>query len=167
TGRANGIANAAKFLDWMYTDEAMELVSWGKEGETYEVVNGKKQFITDENGTLPNTMYGFKVYGSFTRLDPDAAAAMQSETTLESEKMLIEHTLPYLPITLWLDFNDEEQDVIDTYNTGLVSHTNEMLTKFMLGQAPLSEFDSFVKTLHEMGVEEILAAYTSAYDRVK
>ncbi|MBE6966643.1 MAG: extracellular solute-binding protein [Ruminococcaceae bacterium] len=167
TGRKKGIANAAKFIDWLYTDEAMELVSWGKEGETYEVVNGKKQFITDENGTLANTMYGFQVYGSFTRLDPEAAKALQSETTLESEQMVMEHTLPYLPVTLWLDFNDEEQDVIDTYSTGLVSHTNEMLTKFMLGQAPLSEFDSFVETLNEMGVEEVLAAYTSAYDRVK
>ena len=167
TGRANGVANAAKFLDWLYTDEAMELVSWGKEGETYEIVDGKKKFITDADGTLPNTMYGFQVYGSFTRLDPEAAAAMQTETTLESEQMLIEHTLPYLPITLWLDFNDEEQKVIDTYNTGIRTHTDEMLVKFMLGQAPLSEFDSFVETLYEMGVEDVLAAYTSAYDRVK
>ena len=42
TGRAEGIANAAKFVDWMYTDEAMELVSWGKEGETFEIKDGKK-----------------------------------------------------------------------------------------------------------------------------
>ncbi|MBE6965657.1 MAG: extracellular solute-binding protein [Ruminococcaceae bacterium] len=167
SGRTEGIANAAKFLDWMYTDEAMELVSWGKEGETYEVVDGKKKFITDEDGTLPNTMYGFQLYGTFCRLDPLAAEAMQTETTLESEELIIEHTLPYHPVTLWLDFNDEEESIIEMYKTGLVTYTEEMLVKFMLGQEPLSNFDIFRETLNEMGVAEVLAAYESAYNRVK
>ncbi len=167
TGRAEGIANAAKFLDWMYTDEAMELVSWGKEGETYEVVDGKKKYITDETGALPNVLYGFHTYGSFCRMDPEAAKAIQSETTLESEAIVTEHQLPYYPVTLWLDFNDEEQAVMDMYRTGIQSYTQEMLTKFLLGQEPLSNFDSFVANSNEMGVEELLAAYASAYDRVK
>jgi len=167
SGRAEGIANAAKFLDWMYTDEAMELVSWGKEGETYEVINGKKTFITDENNTLPNTMYGFQTYGTFCRLDPLAAEAMQSETTLASEDIVIEHTLPEYPVTLWLDFNEEEEAVIEMYKTGLKTYTEEMLIKFMLGQEPLTNFDTFVETLKSMGVEEVLAAYESAYNRVK
>ncbi|MBQ9986397.1 MAG: extracellular solute-binding protein [Oscillospiraceae bacterium] len=167
SGRAEGIANAAKFIDWMYTDEAMELVSWGKEGETYEVVDGKKKFITDEVGTLPNTMYGFQTYGSFCRLDPLAAEAIQTETTLESEALVVEHTLPYYPVTLWLDFNDEEQAVIDTYKTGLVTYSEEMLIKFLLGQEPLSNFDAFVENLKDMNLEDVLAAYESAYNRVK
>ncbi len=167
TGNAEGIANAAKFVDWMYTDEAMELVSWGKEGETYEVVDGKKKFITDEDGAAPNILYGFQLYGSFTRLDPEAAKAVQSETTVESEAIVSEHMLPQYPVTLWLDFNDDEQAVIDTYKTGLDTQTEEMLLKFMLGQEPLSNFDKFVETLNEMGVAEVLAAYESAYNRVK
>ena len=167
TGKADGIANAAKFIDWMYTDEAMELLSWGKEGETYEIVDGKKKFITDETGAAPNTLYGFQLYGSFTRLDPEAAAAVQSETTLASEDIVAGHMLPYYPVTLWLDFNDEEQTVIDTFNTGLKTYTEEMLTKFILGQEPLSNFDKFRKTLEEMSVADVLAAYESAYNRVK
>ncbi|MBQ4543954.1 MAG: extracellular solute-binding protein [Oscillospiraceae bacterium] len=167
TGKADGIANAAKFIDWMYTDEAMELLSWGKEGETYEVVDGKKRFITDEAGSAPNTLYGFQLYGSFTRLDPEAAAAVQSETTLASADIVAGHMLPYYPVTLWLDFNDEEQTVIDTYNTGLTTYTQEMLVKFILGQEPLSSFDAFRKTLEEMSVADVLEAYESAYNRVK
>ena len=167
SGRAEGIANAAKFLDWMYTDEAMELVSWGKEGETYEVVDGKKKFITDENGTMPNTMYGFQLYGTFCRLDPLAAEAMQSEATLESEDIVKGYALPYYPVTEWLDFNDDEQAVMDMYRTALLTYTDEMFIKFMLGHEPLSKFDEFKATLEEMGVAEVLAAYESAYNRVK
>ena len=166
TGRANGIANAAKFLDWMYTDDAYELLSWGKEGETYEVVDGKKKYICAE-GERPDAKYGFTLYGSFTRFDPEAAAAMQSETTLESEAMLREHTLPYYPVTLWLDFNDKEQAVIDTYWAGCKTYTDEMMIKFILGQEPLSGYDAFVENLKDMNVEDVLGAYKSAYDRVK
>lgn len=167
TGNADAIANAAKFIDWMYTDEAMELVSWGKEGETYEIIDGKKKFITDENNSAPNALYGFQLYGTFTRLDPLAAEAVQSETTLESEAMVVEHTLPYYNPNSWLTFNDEEQDVIDEYYTALVSRTEEMFLKFILGQEPISNFDKFVEELNEMGVKEVIGAYESAYSRVK
>ena len=112
-------------------------------------------------------MYGFSLYGTFTRFDPLAAEAFQSKTTLESEALIREHTLPYYPVTLWLDFNDEEQAVIDMYNTGIRTYTEEMMIKFLLGQEPLSNFDSFVETLNSMGVEEVLGAYESAYARVK
>lgn len=112
-------------------------------------------------------MYGFQLYGSFCRLDPLAAEAVQSETTLESESILREHTLPYYPVTLWLDFNEEEQSVIDMYKTGLLTYTDEMMLKFILGQEPISNFDTFVETAKEMGVQEVLGAYESAYNRVK
>ncbi|MBQ2743192.1 MAG: hypothetical protein IJF32_10360 [Oscillospiraceae bacterium] len=131
------------------------------------MVDGKKKFITDEAGALPNTLYGFQTYGSFARLDPLAAEAMQSETTLKSEDLIVEHTLSEYPVTLWLDFNDEEQAAIDMYKTGVQTYTEEMLIKFMLGQEPLSNFDTFRETLKEMGVDEVVAAYESAYNRVK
>ena len=96
-----------------------------------------------------------------------AAEAVQSEITLESEDLVVEHTLPEYPVTLWLDCNDEEQAVIDTYLSGLQTYTEEMLIKFVLGQAPISEFDEFVENVKSMGLDEVLAAYESAYNRVK
>ncbi|MBE6965592.1 MAG: extracellular solute-binding protein [Ruminococcaceae bacterium] len=166
TGNKDGIANAAKLVDWMYTDEARELLSWGKEGETYEVADGKRKFITDDAGTLPNSLYGFMTYGSFTRIDSEAVMATQTEATAETRDLVQEHTLPYYNPTIYLSFNDEEQAAIDTYLTQCITHTNEMLTKFILGIEPISNFDSFVKTLEELGVNEVVAAYKSAYDRI-
>ena len=166
TGNAEGIANAAKFVDWMYTDEARELLSWGKEGETYEVVDGKRRFITDENNTLPSTLYGFTTYGSFTRLDSEAVKAMQTEATAETRDLVQAHTLPYYNPGKYISFNDEEQDAIDTYLTQVRTYTNEMLSKFVRGIEPVSSFDAFVKTLEELGVNEVVAAYKSAYERI-
>lgn len=53
------------------------------------------------------------------------------------------------------------------YNTSIVTYTEQMLLKFMLGQEPLSNFDTFRETLKEMGVDEVLKVYESAYSRVK
>jgi len=36
---------AAGFLDAYYSDESIDLINWGVEGVTYEVVNGEKQYI--------------------------------------------------------------------------------------------------------------------------
>lgn len=161
------IANAAKFVDWFYTDEAKELVSWGKEGETYEVVDGKKKYITDATGTQANTLYGFGTYGTFTRMDPEAVLAFESVDIAETRDMVLEHTMPYANPTLWLAFSNEEQKVKDEYETALAMYAQEMVSKFLLGQEPLSKWDEFVSTMKEMGTDKLTEAYESAYSRIK
>ncbi len=167
TGDKTGIANAMKLLDWMYSDEAVGLVSWGKEGETYEVVDGKKQYITDEYKSQASTLFGIKTYGTYTRFDPEAALAFESEEIKERRELRLEHTLPYTYPTLWLGYNNEEQRVIDEVRAACYTRTDEMFAKFVLGHEPLSKFDAFREELKEMGVEDLLATYKSAYDRIK
>ncbi|MBE6965329.1 MAG: extracellular solute-binding protein [Ruminococcaceae bacterium] len=167
SGDAKRMANAAKYLDWFYTDEAMELVSWGKEGETYEVKDGKKVFISDETGAMPNTLYGISTSGVFTRMDPAAIAKMDSADIAETRDMVLEHTMPYANPAGTLSFNEEEQRAKEDITTAMGTYTNEMLTKFILGQEPLSKFAEFQNTLDEMGLSELLKAYESAYARVK
>ena len=161
------IANAAKFVDWYYSDEGYEMTSWGVEGETYEVVDGKKQYIVDEAGTQANTLYGFGTYGSFTRMDPAAVNAFESKDIAETRDMVLEHTMPYANPTITLGFNEEEQKVRDNLLASITSYAEENLAKFILGQKPLSEFDSFVTGLYDMGLNDILGVYTSAYSRIK
>lgn len=167
SGDKNRIDKAACFIDWFYTDEAKELLSWGKEGETYEVANGKKQFIFDDNGTDISNLYGFQLYGTFTRLDPEAVLSAQSETIAETRDMVLDHTLPYVNPSEWLSFNEEEQKIVDEYFAACMTYSEEMFAKFMLGQEPISNFDKFVETLNEMGVDKLLSAYESAYNRTK
>ena len=161
------IVNTAKYIDWFYTDEAVELVSWGKEGETFEVVDGKKKYITDENNTQVIALYGFGSNGSFMRMDPDAVTTSESADIAETRDMVLEHTAPYANPVLYLGLNEEEMNVQEEIGTGITTYVREMLTKFILGQEPISNFDGFVNTLNEMGVDELLAAYESAYNRIK
>ncbi len=167
SGDEKRMANAAKFLDWFYTDEAKDIVSWGKEGETYKVVDGEKVYIQDEEGTQVNTLYGFITHGTFTRLDPKAVEAAESADIAAVRDMVIEHSVDYFNPDSFLAFNEEEAKIKDeTFNT-CQTYAQEMITKFVLGQEPLSNFDKMVETLYDHGVERLLNAYETAYNRVK
>ena len=47
------------------------------------------------------------------------------------------------------------------------TYAKEMISKFLLGTEPLSKWDEYVATINEMGADKLLAAYESAYNRVK
>lgn len=40
-----------------------------------------------------------------------------------------------------------------------------MINKFIMGKEPLDNFDSFVQTLKNMGIDDVLAVEQAAYDR--
>lgn len=167
TGNERRMANAAKFLDWFYTDEARDLVSWGKEGETYRIEDGKKVYIQDEEGTQVNSLYGFISHGTFTRLDPVAVEASESQDIAAVRDMVIEHSVDFYNPVSFLAFNEEESKVKDETLTTCDTYAQEMITKMILGQEPLSSFDEMVETLKDHGVEKLLAAHETAYNRVK
>jgi putative aldouronate transport system substrate-binding protein len=64
-------------------------------------------------------------------------------------------------------FTPEEQEVVDKYFPDVETYTNEMRIKFIKGQTPLSEWDSYVKTLENMGINELIKVWQARYDRVK
>ena len=165
TGKQDRIDNAFKLLDWMYSDEGSELLSWGKEGETYEVVDGKKKFILGENETAEEK-YGASTYGLIQRVEVAAYEAVYSEEQIkqghEAVKYIEEHANPIL----WLPLNDAEMKIYDAHFTALDTYTQEMLSKFLLKQEPMSKWDAFQKGLKETGLPELLEMYTNAYARV-
>ena len=40
------------------------------------------------------------------------------------------------------------------------------MSKFMMAQTPMSEWDSFQKGLKDLGVDELITLYTDTYNRV-
>ncbi len=167
TGNETRIRNAARFLDWMYSDEAVELLSWGKEGETYEVVDGKKQYILDEAGNSAQVLYGIQSNGAYLRLDPDAALALCTDDYGAVVDMVAEHTMDNVNPTNFLSYTDEESNIIADKGAAVDVYAQEMISKFILGQEPLSKWDEFKQGLIECGVEDILKVYEAAYNRVK
>ena len=166
TGNEQGIANAFKLVDWMYTPEAIELLSWGKEGETYTVNSeGKKEFMVTEDERV-QTKYGIASYGMYQVIDSEAYESSYTQENIDACIECVDYIEDYSNPTLWMALNDEEQDRASAILDDLKSYCQEELSKFLLSQKPMSEWDSFQKGVIEMGCEELLEIYTTAYDRV-
>lgn len=162
------IQNTVKFFDWFYSDEACELLSWGREGETYRLVDGKKKFIL-EPGEDIRSKYGFQTYGLQQRLDKEAVLDyyVGDVGSAEELQMIMDHIEKTYNPAKWIAFNAQEQAVRADLGTAIRSFAQEKISKYLMGQEPLSTWDSFVKNLNEMGVDQLLAVYQSAYDRMR
>ena len=161
------IANAAKYLDWFYADENVELVSWGKEGETFEVVDGKKQYITNGSNEPVKTLYGFGVPQTFYRIDKEAIESSESADIAENRAMVLEHRKATNNPASYIAFTKEEQELMTDKQAAITSLANEIITKILLKQLPLSAYDEIEAKCYEYGLQEVLDTYEAAYARTK
>ena len=166
TGKQESMDNALKFVDWFYSDKGKALVSWGKEGETYKVVNSEKQFILDDKGTPARNLYGFGTYGLYQVIDETSNEALYTKENVAEAHKAAEFLEPRSNPINWLPFNESEKEISDQKLTPITNYVNEQLSKFILGQRPISEWDAYVKEVNALGVEELRKAYEDAYSRV-
>ena len=108
--------------------------------------------------------YGIGTYGVYQRTTSFEAG--YSEEQREQGKLAYTYSEDHVNPYLWLPLNTDEMKVYNDVYTALTSYTEEQLSKFILKQLPISEWDSFQKGLVDMGVDRLLAAYTSAYNRI-
>ncbi|MBQ7054384.1 MAG: extracellular solute-binding protein [Oscillospiraceae bacterium] len=166
SGNEKRISNAFALLDWFYSDEACELLSWGKEGETYEVRNGEKKYLLGNEANVQSA-YGIQTNSFVVRIEQDAVMESFSEEQRESTAIIAEYIEEGYNPAQWVGLNEEEEAVRAEVGAALQTYTQEMISKFLLGTEPLSKWDEYVAAINEMGADKLLAAYESAYNRVK
>lgn len=165
TGKEERIKNTIRLIDWMYTDQAAELLSWGKEGETFEVTNSEKHFIRPKEGDIEGE-YGVFSYGTYLRVDPKAAIDIASKEQAAAINIALDNTLPKYNPALWIGLTDDGERQRNELNDSIKTYTEEMLSKFLLGQEPLTKWDEYVKTIKDSGIDQVIKIYEDAYGRV-
>lgn len=164
SGDETRINNAFKLLDWMYSPEGIETLSWGKEGVTYNVIDGNRVWITDEN-TTPYSALGIGTPGTYQIQDIEANEALYSKEQVESghavRKYQEDRSNPFNFITFPSEIATEVSDI----KLVLTAHIDSMLTKFIVGQEPIEKWDAFVEEVKELGADELLKAYEDWYSK--
>ncbi|MFD0960815.1 extracellular solute-binding protein [Paenibacillus chungangensis] len=158
-----------QLLDYQYSPEMVDLMHWGVEGKTYEMVDGKREFI-NESGEWeelsafglgePWTRQGFvyapqnystdyikykkvKFYanGSIEEIRPQEGMGR-----LDSEKVIP----PYeqSPV-IRLSKQDEAKKA--QVMTAVSTYLDENIYKFLLGERDFSEWDDFKNELANIG----------------
>ena len=163
---------AAFLIDYLYSEEGSTLITWGIEGKSYDVVEGKKVLkaeMSDEmdyyNSKVP-TMYkyadsniiNFPSFGQYS----DFLLSTKSEGFIEAVSVWAEGELYKIPYPAQLS-PDQSQEV-ETATDGMSGYISEMRYKFITGEEPLTKFDAYVDQLELMGLNTLLEVWQECYD---
>jgi putative aldouronate transport system substrate-binding protein len=178
TNKAKNPEALIRLLDFLYTDEGTlmgrtgpELGKWdGKGGYEWADFNGVKAFKVHYDGF--NSYFNFR--GSQTLLNVpihitqdwftytthgDERNKWYTDVTMNSGRFEALR-LPYPEVK----FKPEEQEKIASF-IDMDSYVDQMEAKFIMGETPLSQWDSYTATLKKMGSDEMSKIRQQAYDR--
>ena len=65
----------------------------------------------------------------------------------------------------YVSLDTAEQEQYNSYATDLDTYAKGMILKFILGDEPMSNYQAFLDTCVEMGLNEMTEIYQTAYDR--
>jgi putative aldouronate transport system substrate-binding protein len=165
-------AETVKAMDYLFTEDGKNLMTYGIEGKTYNLVDGVPQF-TD---LILNNPDGWSVDNAIAHFCRGSAASTMfvNEPNCYSQRMLfdqqreavqvwgqadVSRTLPPISPTA-----DEVQALADIMNP-IRTYAEECFVQFVMGQKPLTDFDAYVKGLQDMGIEDAIKIQQSALDR--
>ena len=161
---------AVQFLNYAYTEEGNRYFNFGIENVSYTIENEIPTYtslITD-NPDMPMAnalaMYTRTSYGGpFVKDEQYTIQYYQDEIQQEAlEKWLDNDAAQYLLPTLMISHEDVEQ--ISMQIEEVKRYEREMVTKFIIGEEDLNQWDQFIETLQSMGIEELLSVLQRNYD---
>ncbi|HWB35133.1 MAG TPA: extracellular solute-binding protein [Rugosimonospora sp.] len=165
-----------QFIDWLFYAPAGKLFAkWGIEGVTYtgSVDDGTFKLSPDVKwaGLNPNASknlqvdYGFYngvfVYGGSTNL----LNSQFPPEEVEFQKAM--GKLKTLPLDPPHPLSADEREQATLWETGIKDYVGQQTLKFILGQRPLSEWDTYVSELKAKNSTQYTDMINGAYSRFK
>jgi len=163
---------AVHFLNYGFTDKGFLTYNYGIEGVTYNIVDGVPKY-TDEI-VNPNDMtheaasYVKAIHFGTKRALSDL---VKFESTREPEAIAyrkrwaddpdVDDSYRLPPVK----FTTEENSRLTKIMTDLTAYADEMVFKFIMGVEPIEKFDEYIQHCKELGVDEAIQIYQTAYDR--
>lgn len=150
-----------KYINWCYSDEAEELLTFGKEGETFKVEDGVRKYIA------PNIQAKYGVgHQSITfrqNMDYYTGAFDKDQRDLLSKisKECVKPGPPPSPL------NADQLEQVQVYITTLRDYCTTMLEKFVSGAEPLSKWDDYVAQCKAKGCDKLVETYNNALKNKK
>lgn len=164
---------AARFLDFGYSDAGYLLYNFGKEGDSYEMVNGTPTFIPELldpalNGNLTVTQalskYNCGTYsGPFVKSLDFMYQFYPRQEQRDALKKTMSNALDYKYPNISL--STEESKKFNDIMTPINTYREETIIKIISGKMPLSELDNYYSELKRLGIEEAIQMKQAAYDK--
>lgn len=183
TSKAQNVEQIMKWLDYQYTDEGMLLIRYGQEGETYKLNADGKPAYTDAVNKNPDGLTPIQVQAKYTstccywpfkdtKVDPNDADWRETmkgtwgqDLKLLDDMVNIRSRMDTSRMLPPLSFTIDESKTIAAKLAEIQPYVDQTFAKFITGHSPLTEHDSFVSQLKNMGIDEVMKIYQDALDR--
>ncbi|MBQ4110947.1 MAG: extracellular solute-binding protein [Clostridia bacterium] len=166
---------AAKWADNWYTEKGRMLSTFGVEGETYTMVDGKPVY-TD---TILKNPDGYSISEMLQQHCRATAASPGFNTEDEYLEQYYEYDRQKEAFKTWSGVTEdarkhlmppitptiEESEEFAALSADIDTYVSEMVFKFVCGTEPIENYDSFVEELKEIGIERYLEINQNAYER--
>lgn len=178
TTSCEDVQTAVELLDYCWSEEGEMLLNWGIEGVSYEMVDGWPQFtdqiINNDQGLSPSQAHAQyrQLNGAFPM---DHWQRLVSKTDYTLEEGQVDENIASL--NLWAKngvqpaglpsttiLSSESADYASKFNE-INTYADEMFSQFIMGQASLDNFDSYVENLRKMGLDDVIATQEAALER--
>lgn len=164
-----------KWLDWMYTDEAIDLFQYGVEGETYtRTAEGKIKWTDDvKSSTNPD---GTVDMGIVWGVGPTWSFVERPSSNMDASLITPEYTNlldsiakngDYTETDPVLHLSDTDLDQESLVGVALKDYVDMMTEKFILGSESFDNWDTFVKQCNEKGVTSLSDIYNKTWQDSK
>lgn len=164
------VETALKYLNWFFTDDAYLICNYGEEGVSFEydedgVPTYTELLTNNEASNLANIryLYCFMCLPMYVAQDAmyHSASEIENEACETWGQMGYSRTMPTLTYTA------EEAATRGLYMTDIISRAAEVVTAWIIGQAPLNDktWMAFQGELEGLGIDEVMACEQAAFDR--
>ncbi len=174
TIKPEALSRIMDYLNWALTEEGMMWGSFGKEGVTYKMVNGKPQFLerfktplTEKGDSLDLFQIGATLNG-FLRVHPLINELYKPNLKLLEDKVIKNKDYSYFMTPVLNMKNDEIPDISEIV-TNLGKTRDTYTAKFMLGQGmdPSNDADwkKYIDDMKKIGVDKLSKSLVTIYER--
>lgn len=163
-----------RYIDYVYSEDGILLANYGVEGETFNYNTDGTPVLTDLVLNNPDYSYGAAmnifVCDRMTPVPFVIDEARVRANYVEDQINAINvwnnsndglYNMPKVGVNLTVD----ESSAYNARYSDIETYMDENIVKFIVGDKPLDEFDAYVDTLIQMGVEDCVAIQQAAYDR--
>lgn len=164
---------AARYLDYGYTKAGKLLYNFGKEGVSYDMIDGYPTFndLIYKNKDGLSATQALCKYTHCTFMGPfefDERFFKQQYMYQEQKEAIDIWAKTNAKDHIIVDYNaatTDEQSEIGKYLADINIHISENVTKFIMGIRSMDEYDSFIKELKDLNIDKVIELKQKAYDR--
>lgn len=147
-----------KYIDWGYTEEAEILLTFGKEGLTYEINEAGYKVLINPPNVPSGSTAGLNNNNLAIRQDEDFLYGTLSEDQAKlfekiTKDNIVSRPNPQPPLTM------EELNQAVEIEAKCSSYIKVMVEKFIFGTESFDNWDEYVATLEEMGCNTLVEIY--------